>query len=71
MNTTIRKVKHKGRRHFMERANGPYAWGIDERISQNIKQEPRYGQRKSGGRTNPGRRTKRELQNAAERSDKE
>lgn len=65
----IRKIKHRDRKHFMYRANGPQGWGIEESISFNRKEEPRYGQRKSGGRSNPGRRTKRELLNAAERAD--
>lgn len=69
MPTNIRKVKHNGRKHFMTRACDGYAFGIDPAISGNRKEEPANGHKT--GRANPGRRTKRELLNAAERADKD
>ena len=69
MSTQIRKIKHNDRKHFMTRACDYHAFGIDPTVSGNRKEEPANGHKT--GRSNPGRRTKRELLNAAERSDKE
>ena len=53
----------------MTRACDNYAYGVDPAISGNRKEEPANGHKT--GRANPGRRTKRELLNAAERMDQD